>query len=406
MEEPPRKRCRTAQLKVTGPIGDYDLSDRLGFAMMFAYLWNCPVTALTKLSKAQEQMCEAIDQLVQTYTPDELDKFCWRHPTTSWFRWQKPELILLHPCSIDVCTEQLRRLSNDLRRPRSRRRQEQRWYTVKNVGGCMATVEKAFDKVTTQLVSMHGDGWHGISAPKQSGPVSHFALMNGTICCEGLRWMLQFAKHKNLGFGDLGFGMGQLLAMATISGFETTGIEYSSYFFSRAEVLFEQLKLPFRSQMLARGNILDWRPHQSSWFFFLNNERFTELSAEILYWAPTALCSGCYLGSLQPLPSTALKTRRAREGVIGDYYCNGKKTITLVGEVKNFSVISWNCSQNDNSKIGDSRESSTRVYKLYLYQIHDANQRADIVGVTFGTAGDACDAGDADTEMELPPLSS
>jgi hypothetical protein len=376
-----------AQLKVTC-LG-YDLSDRLGFIMMFACWLNCPVTALARLSKAQEQMYRAINELVQMYTPDELNEFCWSPSNLSWFCWNHPELILLQPGCLDLCTQQLQRLSKGLCRQRNLRTHEQRqhllrprappkrmlvsrdasWYTVQNVGDCMARVEEKIQEIAAsknlqypQLTVKFTKPTAAILEPIPCMKDRESEQVYGVICEAGITLLLSRCKQSGRRLFDIGSGVCNVLGTAAMAGIDVAGIERNASFHEIGTELMTK-KFNFGMQNIDEGDMFNCRPADVPTIFFLNNEKLQGLHRSIINWLVSSLPLGSQVYTLAQLPLCEIVN-----GKIGTMYTKGCKAITFTERIARATRPSWN----------------DKEYPFYVYEVHAAGTRVKCVGHVAG----------------------
>ena len=94
----------------------------------------------------------------------------------------------------------------------------------------------------------------------------------GVICAAGLLFMLEFARHQGLRtFGDLGSGVGNLVAIAALAGFDVVGVEMNQGYFDFQARLFKKLSLSDSS--LKCGDMFEWRPPVLPLVVWVNNEK-------------------------------------------------------------------------------------------------------------------------------------
>jgi hypothetical protein len=371
MAEPPQKRHRASSPTVTAH--GFNLAHPLSFRMMLAYSMQIPLAAVTEFTKAQKQLFEAVQNLVQGCTEDELNWYSWR--ANPWFCWVKRELWLLQPNNAKT----VRKLVHLLKLL-----QLQRQTRVLSSSMTHQYLTRHHDV----LIDWYGDGCDSVMS---SGSSSTEETM-GTICSEGLRWMLTFiSEHQLVLFGDLGSGYGTLLGAAATAGYRIAGIECASDFYGTHRELFKTMRIPFDSTRLAYGDMLEWEPVQEPGLWFCNNHNFSSRGAEIMTWAATTILSGSYVVTLAPLPvQNGYQTRQSKLAVSTAAqselaFRTGAKVITLVGIVTDFTKVSWNSSQDDFKKVGEKganeKGCKMNIYRAYVYQIHDVGVDA----VMFGT---------------------
>ena len=83
----------------------------------------------------------------------------------------------------------------------------------------------------------------------------------GTLCKDCVRFALSLASAYNLqAVGDAGSGLGNLVALAALLGYETYGIEHETSFYQHQQDLFKKLGLPFQEGHLKYGDLYTWKP--------------------------------------------------------------------------------------------------------------------------------------------------
>jgi len=195
----------------------------------------------------------------------------------------------------------------------------------------------------------------------------------GVIYAEdGLAWLLKFCRRHHLRFVDLGSGVGNLLATASLCGEAVAGVELNKDYHAIALEVFD--KLDVDAEFIANGDMFEWRPPPGLNLYFCNNEKLQGHSTRLLSYLLT-MEPGSFIVTLLPLPISRLKRLcKGRATALGSSVTKGTTTVTYVEHVVNATKCSWAVNSNGG------------CIDWHVYAVTSPGQEPTVKGQTQGTA--------------------